>query len=76
MASADYSSPPKTPFPGNLQDRRCPACEALYRDTEELVRKIEATKAYADRMEQQARAQEAERDRLLRVLASRLLRET
>jgi uncharacterized C2H2 Zn-finger protein len=70
MASAAYSSHPEIPLPGNLQDHRCPACEALYRDTEELIRKVEAAETYAEAMKQEALAQEAERDRLLRLLFS------
>ncbi len=70
MASADHLSRSETPFPGKLPDYRCPVCEALYRDTEKLARKVEAAEEYAEAMKQMALAEEAERDRLLHLLFS------
>ena len=75
MASADYLSRPETPFPGKLLDHRCPACQELYRDTEMWARKLAAETKRAEAMKQMALAQEAERDRLLRLLASSDLKE-
>ena len=66
MASTDHLFS----FPEKFRDHRCPACEALYRDTEELARKVETAEAYAKAMKQEALVQEAERDRLLRLLFS------
>ena len=70
MTSADHLSHPETPFPGKLSDHRCPACEALYRDTEKWTQKLKAATEYADAMEQLARAEEAKYHRLLRQISS------
>lgn len=76
MASANHFFHPKTPFPGNLPDHRCPACEALYRDTEMWARKLAAETERAEAMKQMALAQQAEHDRLLRLIFSSDQKET
>lgn len=68
MATADHFPSSEIPFLKNPSEHQCPACEALGREEEAIIRKIEAAQSRADYWKKKTLEQEAERERLLRLL--------